>query len=216
MEYGAARCSAKCTTAPGANCLHHRGHEIVVGDIAGKELDIFPGNPLPGAQPLGHRAYRRQGLDAQLVIPLAPRKVIGNGNLVASLRKIQRRRPATVTVSAQHANLHIEMDRSFAPNATWRTRQSTHSTRCRAIKTWLRRTRAKIPRKPIAYQFINLPSYRPLAIMGYSTCKERSGQDKTFGTFAIPALSRNRRPTPALADSGRVGPRPLWPSPSVC
>ncbi len=95
MDHGVRRVSA-----------HQRRHEIVVGDISGKKLDGLPGQLPPGPKSFGHRPDRRQSLHAQFIIPLAPRKVIGNYNLVSLSGKIKGRSPSAVTVSAQHTELH--------------------------------------------------------------------------------------------------------------
>ena len=90
MEYGAARCSAKCTTASGARASsllsEMKSYSVMSPE---EELDVLSGYSVSrSGRRSGHRPYRRQRLHAQFMIPLAARKVIDDRNLMAFLRKI--------------------------------------------------------------------------------------------------------------------------------
>src|ERR1700722_14135395 len=87
--------------------LDRRGEEIVVGHIADKELDGVPRELAPNSQPFRQRPDRRESLHPQFMVPLSPREVVGNGNLVAFARQVQRRSPATVSVPSQYDDTHV-------------------------------------------------------------------------------------------------------------
>ena len=53
----------------GLKRLHRGRKKIVIGDVAGEKLDGPSGVLLPDLQSFGQRANRRQGFDAELVIP---------------------------------------------------------------------------------------------------------------------------------------------------
>ena len=78
----------------------HTGQKIVVVHVADKHLDGFPGELLPDAQPVRQGLNGRQGLRAHFEIPLPPQEIIHHGHRVSLPGQIERRGPATVTITA--------------------------------------------------------------------------------------------------------------------
>ena len=87
--------------------LNRSGQKFVVGHVSDEEFDGLAGVRVPGAQPVGERADRSEGLRAELEIPLAAQKVVYDCDRVTLLRQIQSRGPAAIAVSPQHSNLHV-------------------------------------------------------------------------------------------------------------
>ena len=67
-------------------CFYGGFEKIVIGNVADKELDGFSCAFLPDAQPVGERTNRSESLRAELVIPLAPDKIINYRYLMTLVR----------------------------------------------------------------------------------------------------------------------------------
>src|SRR5262249_7780621 len=63
---------------------------------------------LPDVDPLAHRADRRQRLNLELNVDLPAAQVVDDGDLVTTIRQVQRRRPATEPITAENHNAHYD------------------------------------------------------------------------------------------------------------
>ena len=68
--------------------------------------DGVVGQFVPGADAFAQGADRGQAADFQFHVDLAARQVVHDHHVMAARRKMQRRRPAAETVSAQNDDLH--------------------------------------------------------------------------------------------------------------
>src|SRR5207253_2104152 len=80
--------------------------ETFVGDVTDKRLDGLSGQVLPHTQAIGQRTNGCKRLRAQSVVPQPPYIIVNNGDGVALLRKINRRRRTAIAVPTEHGNLH--------------------------------------------------------------------------------------------------------------
>src|SRR4051794_19323951 len=83
------------------------GEKFVVSHIAGEKVNRIASNFPPGPQPLGQWTDGRKCMYSELVIPLAAREVVGNGDRVSFPRQVKRCGPATVAISAQNRDLQL-------------------------------------------------------------------------------------------------------------
>ena len=112
IEYGAARCSAKCTIASGCSLQQHGDQPVVLGgDVEVDEADLAPGDLLPGPQPLTDRPDRSQRLHLEVDVDLPAAEVVQDGDVMAAVRQVQRRRPAAEPVAAENQNAHSDSHR---------------------------------------------------------------------------------------------------------
>ena len=109
IEYGAARCSAKCTTASGRSSARMRGQPVVLRrQVDADEPDLAPGDLPPRPQPLPDRHDRRQRFDLQVDVDLPAGQVVQNGDIMTTVRQVQRRRPATETITPEYEDAHYD------------------------------------------------------------------------------------------------------------
>ena len=90
----------------GLEALEHVLDELPVCDVA----DERPDRPLAQAGPQVHPVLegedRDQGVGSDLVVPQATVEAIDDGDVVAPVGQMHRRRPAEVAVSAEYEDLH--------------------------------------------------------------------------------------------------------------
>src|SRR5262249_30824365 len=79
---------------------------VIAPDAQVVESDLAARNLLPGAPALAGRANRRQRLDLQLGVDIAPRQVVDDRHLPAARRQMQRRRPPAEAVASENQNPH--------------------------------------------------------------------------------------------------------------
>jgi len=84
--------------------LKRRAQKLVVAHVADEQLDLSPGNFFPLANSFVDGFNRRQGVETELIIERTSAQVIDDGDLVASLGQVQRRRPSAVTITADNHN----------------------------------------------------------------------------------------------------------------
>src|SRR5690242_12177828 len=111
--------------------LQHRDQPVVLRrQIQVHEPDGVPGHLLPYADPLAHRADRRQRLNLELDVDLPAAQVVDDGDLVTTIRQVQRRRPATEPITAENHNAHYDSHHG-APSSEKPAAAAAGGTRCR-------------------------------------------------------------------------------------
>mmetsp|Transcript_5088 Transcript_5088/g.19679 ORF Transcript_5088/g.19679 Transcript_5088/m.19679 type:complete len:519 (+) Transcript_5088:15-1571(+) len=78
--------------------------EFVVADVADEEVDVAAADFLPLAHALVDTLDRRQRVETELVVHRTTAQVVDDGDRVAALGQVQRRRPAAVAVAADDHN----------------------------------------------------------------------------------------------------------------
>ncbi len=73
--------------------------ESEVGHVAHKKVDDVAGKIFPDLQTIAQRANGRQGLDAEITVPLPADKAVHNGDLMSLLGQIQSGCPPAITIS---------------------------------------------------------------------------------------------------------------------
>ena len=91
----------------GAHGFDGGSEKIVVGDIAGKLVDVLAGQLAPDAQAFGQGLNGGQSLNAQFMVPLAAGKIVDNRDRMTFLRQIQGSGPPAVSVTTQDADFHV-------------------------------------------------------------------------------------------------------------
>ena len=71
-----------------------------IRQIADKEGDIFAGDFFKFGDSAVERRYFKEGVGTEFHFPLSLEKSIHNGDIMALLGEVHRRRPAQITVSA--------------------------------------------------------------------------------------------------------------------
>src|SRR5690348_3409846 len=84
----------------------HRGKKLVIGHISDERFDLPSREAIPGSQAVRQRTDGCERGCAQFVIPQSTTEIIHAGYFVSLLGEVERRRPAAITVSTQHCDLH--------------------------------------------------------------------------------------------------------------
>ncbi len=84
----------------------HLVEEGTVLDPAGVAADLLAGDLPPSGDPLVEAADRGERVRLVLLVPAAPGEVVEDGDLVASGREPQGRRPAEIAVAPENENAH--------------------------------------------------------------------------------------------------------------
>src|SRR5262249_23692648 len=92
--------------------VHHRvraqleqqpGEPVVLrGQVNVDEPDLAPGNLTPCLDAVADHRDRSQRVDLEVDIDLPAAEVVQNGDVMTTVRQIQRRRPATKTITAEY------------------------------------------------------------------------------------------------------------------
>jgi hypothetical protein len=74
IEYGALRCSPKCTTASGAEAFEDGFKKRIIAQVAYKQFDVFVADTLPHGNPFldGRDGSEAMGAEFIVVAPTEP------------------------------------------------------------------------------------------------------------------------------------------------
>jgi len=91
---------------------------VVLCDVQTLEADLASGLLAPRGEPHAERSDRRQRRCLEFRVRVPPREVVDDQDLMASLRQMQRRRPAAEAVPTQdqypHTNLSLRRNEKYA------------------------------------------------------------------------------------------------------
>ena len=193
--------------------LFERGaQEFVVADVADEEVDVAAADFLPLAHALVDTLNRRQRVETELVVHRTTAQVVDDGDRVAALGQVQRRRPAAVAVAADDHNA-LTLARIFSVRVRAVRRRdgdrTTHARRARVRES--RAVRALAQRVGCARE----SEYT----LRQSSVSRRARRRHVFGARARPLFARDRqrfhsRFFTILCLRSRLRARPVAPPPS--
>ena len=140
-----------------AQFQQHRDQPVVLGgQVEVDEADLAAGHLTPDLDPLADRADRGQRLHLEVDVDLATAQVVDNGHVVATIRQIQRGRPAAEPVAAENQDAHS--DSHHLPQLHRRPRQCrwTGSGSCRA---------AFLARQTVPWPAVYPPTLDPIPVL---------------------------------------------------
>src|SRR5918999_2765935 len=90
----------------GLVALHDLGDELPVQEVAELEPDGLPANLAPRPDPVLYLRDRGQARGAELVVDGPPDAVVHDYHFMADVGKMQRGRPATISIATENQYLH--------------------------------------------------------------------------------------------------------------
>src|SRR5262249_53961787 len=85
----------------------HRVREVGVGQVTDEDVDLLAGDLLPDRSPGLQRLDRDETVHDHLQVVLTPNEVVGDSDLVTTLREMESSRPAEVAVTAEDQDAHV-------------------------------------------------------------------------------------------------------------